>query len=97
MRAASPRAAATKPVRQIAEREGVSVGSVVNVQKRQHSKFERTPSASAAERDAKLRAVGSASASRQRQRGLSRVRHGAAACHKPERRSRRGLRQVASS
>jgi len=44
-------------VRQIAAREGVSVGSVVNVQKTKCSHFERAPSFCAAERDAKLRAV----------------------------------------
>ena len=46
-----------EPVRQIAAREGLSVGTVVNVQKTKTSHFERPPSAPAAERDAKLRAV----------------------------------------
>ena len=69
-RAASPRAAATKrasriqearargePVREIASRENVSLSTVVYVRKTKPSHFERAPSSSAAERDAKLRAV----------------------------------------
>ena len=46
-----------EPVRKIAVREGISPSSVVYVRKTKPSHFERAPSAPAAERDAKLRAI----------------------------------------